>query len=478
MSDKNPEEADDFLDEFDRALKDFFDDSAQVERLEENAAGLRKSVDPQFRDFFGEFEDKDDLIDGGTEDAASPPVAVPEVEETLLTEAADAPVVSPPDTAVAVAITEMPAAEAAMEDKRPHAAAMPQESGAVSSPALTAADAPAEEPAEETTLPAETPETPPTGVEADAQAINEDAEMSFTDAAQESTIGVSDGPDTLVPAPSQPEKKRGRRRIALWGAAAVFVVAIAAYLATTAPEKEAGDSAETSRISHKVSPRPAPVTTRTAPAVKETPPPAATHPAPAVQEAPPPITPSPVTAPPEAAAPIVATAPPETAAAPAAAAAPPAATVEAYPSGAYPYAIHLSSFKSYESAAKEAATEMDRGLRVYPVRIDLGKKGIWYRLYYGYFKSAESATAAITKDRLTGAVVRNTRYACLVGSYPLAAEARAASQQLTGKGFVPYTIDIGGAHHVFVGAYRTLKAAQARSQDLSSSGFANAVIQR
>ena len=462
MPDKNTQEGDDSLDEFDRALKDFFEDSVDGEAAGDDnqpaknplepAAVLDEAVDRKLEGFFG------DGAAGAAEGKVPPSDGMPETEkEPPPTVAVDAPAADPPDSTVTSVETDAIDAETAREDKSADSASAPQEK--VTSPARPVVGAPAEEP-----VPAFETAGPITSGDNDRQ--RNDASV------QEHIHRPPEDPH--APAPTQPEKRKGRRRIALLGAAAVIAVSLAVALTPNTPDDKAGVPTDTERISPRPSPTdnrpqsaqetPPPPASSPASTVQETPPPPATSPASTVQAAPPPPIPAkPVPAPPAAAA---------------VPAVPPVATVEAYPSGAYPYAIHLSSFKSPEGAEKEATTERDRGLRVYPVHVDLGKKGIWYRLYYGYFKSAGAATAAITEDRLTNVMVRSTRYACLVGSYSSAAESEATSRRLTEKGFFPYTIDIGAAHHVFVGAYHTLKAAKARSQALSDNGFANDIINR
>ena len=119
-----------------------------------------------------------------------------------------------------------------------------------------------------------------------------------------------------------------------------------------------------------------------------------------------------------------------------------------------------------------------RGIQAYLVRTDLGKKGVWYRLFFGHYPSATAAVKDIEKYKFTGALVSRTRYACLQGSYPSLAQAEATIQLLGGKGFLPYTIIIGSTYHVLVGAHPTRSAAEALRADLSAAGLSSKLIKR
>ncbi|MCP3952783.1 MAG: SPOR domain-containing protein, partial [Desulfobacterales bacterium] len=231
-------------------------------------------------------------------------------------------------------------------------------------------------------------------------------------------------------------------RILVWGAVLIIITVTVRYFVTYDAEQLAqAPVADSGQLFHKI----APVS------------PPATSPAPV----PPAAAPSQAAPPPKIATP---------------AAKPIAPVVSGYPPQMYPYAIHMASLKTPAVARKEIA-HYRRGFQAFIVQVDLGEKGIWYRLYFGHFSSATGAKDAISKYHLTGALVSRTRYACLLGSYPSVAQADAAKRQLA-KEFFPYTIAIGNAYHVFVGAHPTLAAARALSKKLSAAGFSSNLIER
>lgn len=143
----------------------------------------------------------------------------------------------------------------------------------------------------------------------------------------------------------------------------------------------------------------------------------------------------------------------------------------------YPYAIHIASFQSLDTATEKLA-DYRRGFQAYLVRTNLGEKGIWYRLYLGHFPSATAALDAIKKYRLKGALVARNRFACLVGAYTSTAKADQTARQLSNKEFLPYTVTIDKVYYLFVGAHPTEDAARSLLMDLAASGFSGELMER
>jgi len=251
-----------------------------------------------------------------------------------------------------------------------------------------------------------------------------------------------------IPPAEQAARKPLTARIILWGIVLIIITVTVRYLITYEFEELAAIPARsTAQLFHKVGPLPPP----------------AAVPAAAEKTAPQPTTAGPAKA-----------AEPPKADDPSSAA---GAKVKAYVPRTYPYAIHVISYRS-AAVAQEKVAAYRRGFQAFLVRVDLGKKGIWYRIFFGHFPSATSTVEAIEKYHLTGALVRRTRYACLIGSYPSSEQAAAASRQLSDKGFFPYTITFDNGFHVFVGAHPTLAAAEALSRGLSAKGFSSDLIER
>ena len=269
------------------------------------------------------------------------------------------------------------------------------------------------------------------------------------------------------PAAEPEARKPLTSRILLWGGVLIIVVVTAGYFVGYEPEAPAPPTkAETGLLFHKIEPVPASVTSHPVPAPPK---PAAAQPVPAPAASKPQQIPAAVKEPvaPKAPAPKKASV----------AKAKPTAPVKAYVPRKYPYAIHVASFQSLAAALKKLASYR-RGFQAYLVRTDLGKKGVWYRLFLGHFPTATAALDAIKKYNLKGALVARNRFACLVGSYASAPAADTAAQQLTAQGFLPYSVAIGKVYHLFVGAHPTSEAASALLMDLAASGFSSDLIER
>jgi cell division septation protein DedD len=253
-------------------------------------------------------------------------------------------------------------------------------------------------------------------------------------------------------APSPAKTKRQRpllSRILLWGTVLIIITVTVRYFVSAGSEETVVAPAETGQLFHKIAPLPTPAS------------------------GPVPGQPTKVKA---TASPAKAPAPPETAPPPAKPA-PPDKTVKAYAARSYPYAIHMASFQSTAVAHEELA-KYRRGFQAYLVRADLGKKGIWYRLFLGHFPSATAALDAIKKYRLTGAVVARNRYACLVGAYASAAAADQTARKLVARGFLPYFVVQDGGYYLFTGAFIKKADGRALSKALSAKGFPNTLIER
>jgi len=96
-----------------------------------------------------------------------------------------------------------------------------------------------------------------------------------------------------------------------------------------------------------------------------------------------------------------------------------------------------------------------RNLAPYWSKVDLGEKGIWYRIFAGHFKDAEEAERFIKEQALEDAFVRKTAYATRIGAYgaPEAAEEKIRSLRELGSPVPDHRW--GGRTTLYVGAFLT-----------------------
>ena len=281
-----------------------------------------------------------------------------------------------------------------------------------------------------------------------------------------------------VETPEEPKPRQSMTsRILLYGGVLIIVVVTVMFFLSYEPEAPAPLTAETGLLFHKITPVPTSVTSGPAtrhsvpaqpPSASVKPVPARTAPEPQKVSAPAqkPVTPT-----------VPATPKPPAPKKTAAIKTKPVAQAKAYVPRRYPYAIHVASFQSVETA-REKLVDYRRGFQAYLVRTDLEEKGIWYRLFLGHIPTATSALDAIKKYNLKGALVARNRFACLLGSYTATDAADQAAQELTAKGFLPYTVAINKVYHLFVGAHPTAEAAGALLMDLAASGFSSELTER
>ena len=59
----------------------------------------------------------------------------------------------------------------------------------------------------------------------------------------------------------------------------------------------------------------------------------------------------------------------------------------------FPYSIYLGSFKTIDRARMAVSIFQQKGISPYWVKIDLGSKGKWYRVFAGHFQSRDEAEA-------------------------------------------------------------------------------------
>jgi hypothetical protein len=147
--------------------------------------------------------------------------------------------------------------------------------------------------------------------------------------------------------------------------------------------------------------------------------------------------------------------------------------------GRFPYALLLSSFRAPARAERALAIYREKGIAAYPVEVDLGENGTWYRVFTGHFSNEADAASAAEMLPVEGAAVKKTRYANRIGADLPASEAREQALHLESLGFFPYTIPTAeGRADLFVGAFLTQKGAEDQHARLRAGGVQNRIVER
>ncbi len=90
-----------------------------------------------------------------------------------------------------------------------------------------------------------------------------------------------------------------------------------------------------------------------------------------------------------------------------------------------------------------------------------------------------AAQRIIKKHRLQGVLVRNTKYASLVGTYSSKEVLDAKILSIKKSGYSPYTIKgNNGKHYLYVGAFITREGVKNKCSELISNGIPCQVVER
>jgi hypothetical protein len=145
----------------------------------------------------------------------------------------------------------------------------------------------------------------------------------------------------------------------------------------------------------------------------------------------------------------------------------------------YPYSIYHGSYKSLERAERAISEYRKKGLSPYWVKIDLGDKGVWYRVFSGYFQKREQANEFIKKKQIAESESRHTKYANLVGLFAFQEELEEEKLRLSKLGYCPYVIPIrDGESQLCVGAFYQKARAQRQHEELASKGIHSRIVER
>lgn len=146
--------------------------------------------------------------------------------------------------------------------------------------------------------------------------------------------------------------------------------------------------------------------------------------------------------------------------------------------GSYPYSVYLGSYGTPERLQKAVTDYGSGGLSPYWVQVDLGKKGIWFRLFAGAFKTRGEADAFIRENRIDGAFSRHTKHAVLIGTYRSEKQINTERLELGAMGHSSYEVKGKGVFGLFSGAFYQVARAQTHKENLASKGIRSEVVER
>jgi cell division septation protein DedD len=146
--------------------------------------------------------------------------------------------------------------------------------------------------------------------------------------------------------------------------------------------------------------------------------------------------------------------------------------------GSYPYSVYLGSYATHERLHKAVNDFGSGGFLPYWVQVDLEKKGVWFRLFTGAFKTREEADGFIKEHQIDGALSRHTKYAVLIGTYRSAKQLNMERMELGAMGHSSYEVKGEKVFGLFSGAFFQVARAQKHKESLASKGIRGEVVER
>ncbi|MFH1480902.1 MAG: SPOR domain-containing protein, partial [Pseudomonadota bacterium] len=145
----------------------------------------------------------------------------------------------------------------------------------------------------------------------------------------------------------------------------------------------------------------------------------------------------------------------------------------------YPWSLHLGSYRSLEKAKEALSDLIRRGISSYLVKVDLGNKGMWWRVYGGYYKSQEEAQQIKKEFSLSDGLIVKTIYANYIGAFPSRTEMAPLADRLEKMGYYPYSINrTNGKSHLYIGAFAKRGEALEQNKNLLAEGIQSHVVRR
>jgi len=144
-----------------------------------------------------------------------------------------------------------------------------------------------------------------------------------------------------------------------------------------------------------------------------------------------------------------------------------------------PYSLQLASCRSWKNAQKALDDFRSHGSSPLSLgKVKLGKGGIWWVVYTGYYESEEGAAKARKELKLPDAIVQKKPYCNLVGTFPSKLEMAETYRRLERLGYYPYSIRDEDVYRLLVGAHSTTKKAEEQKLALEADGIQSRVVKR
>ncbi len=149
------------------------------------------------------------------------------------------------------------------------------------------------------------------------------------------------------------------------------------------------------------------------------------------------------------------------------------------PATQYLYSLMTGSFKTLKRVNKHIPSLKRKGFEPFWSQVNLGKKGIWFRVCVGHFEAAKAAREFKKRFGLKTSKVVKTGYTSKVGDFTSKKEIDETLASLQKAGYSPYIIeDPQDRYRLLIGAYVTKEDAHDMAGKLNDAGIESKVVLR
>jgi hypothetical protein len=146
--------------------------------------------------------------------------------------------------------------------------------------------------------------------------------------------------------------------------------------------------------------------------------------------------------------------------------------VTVLPVGEYPFSILLDTFLEQERAQQTTRLYQERGISAHWVKVNLGEKGVRYRLFSGIFSTVPEAQQYLAQNQLYEKLIKPTYYSARIGVYRDKAQLASDFVKSRDTGVIPYILGTeDGVYHLYVGAFYTYIGATSQCRELTTAGL-------
>jgi len=145
----------------------------------------------------------------------------------------------------------------------------------------------------------------------------------------------------------------------------------------------------------------------------------------------------------------------------------------------FPYSVYLGSFKAADAVKKAISQYQEEGLSPYWAKVDLGKKGVWFRFFAGHFRTKVETEKFIMERNIKRGTAEITRYANLIGIYASDQKLEEQRRLLESADFCPYVIrGADGKSLLYSGAFDRKEYAEKEHTLLASKSIHSEIVER